>query len=46
VIGAEDHDNSLNIPGCREHISKAMPLFAGPPQKGITLEVIGGKGID
>lgn len=41
----EDHDNSLNIPGCRELITQAMPLLDGPPQKGIELEVLGGKGL-
>ena len=41
----EDHDNSLNIPGCRELISQAIPILAGPPQKGAELEILGGKGL-
>ena len=42
----EDHDNSLKIAGVRELISKAIPLLAGPPEKGIVLTVLGGKGLD
>ncbi|HEY0054022.1 MAG TPA: antibiotic biosynthesis monooxygenase [Pedobacter sp.] len=42
----EDHDNSLNVDGVKELISKAIPLLAGPPQKGQELELLGGKGID
>ena len=41
----EEHDNSLNIPGVRELISKAMPILAGPPEGGQVLEIIGGTGI-
>ncbi|MBA9076236.1 putative quinol monooxygenase [Rufibacter quisquiliarum] len=40
----EDHDNSLQIEGCRELIMQAMPLLAGKPEK-IELAVVGGKGI-
>jgi quinol monooxygenase YgiN len=40
----EDHDNSLKLPGVRELISQAMPILDGKPD-GITLEVLGGKGI-
>jgi quinol monooxygenase YgiN len=41
----EDHDNSLNLPGSRELIAKAMPLLDGPPKKGVEFEVFGGKGL-
>ena len=40
----EDHDNSLKVPGVRELITQARPILAGPPE-GVTLEVLGGKGI-
>ncbi len=40
-----DHDNSLNLPGIRELIGRAMPIIDGPPQKGQELTVIGGFGI-
>ncbi|HEX8149882.1 MAG TPA: antibiotic biosynthesis monooxygenase [Pyrinomonadaceae bacterium] len=40
----EDHDNSLTLPGVRELIAQAMPLLAGKPE-GVTLEVLGGKGV-
>jgi quinol monooxygenase YgiN len=42
----QDHDNSLKMEGVRELISKAMPLLSGQPEKGLELEVIGGKGIE
>jgi quinol monooxygenase YgiN len=42
----EDHDNSLNVYGVKELISKAIPILAGPPQKGQELQLLGGKGID
>lgn len=42
----EDHDNSLQVPGVRELISQAMPLFAGRPEKGQELEVLGGTGLE
>jgi quinol monooxygenase YgiN len=38
----EDHDDSLKIAGVRELIAQAMPIIAGPPQKGMELKVIGG----
>lgn len=41
----EDHDNSLNIPGCKELIGQAIPLLDGPPEKGIETNIIGGFGI-
>ena len=41
----EDHDNSLKLPGVRELITQAMPILDGKPE-GITLEVLGGKGLD
>jgi quinol monooxygenase YgiN len=40
----EDHDNSLNLPGVRALIAQAMPILGGKPD-GITLEVLGGKGL-
>jgi len=42
----EDHGNSLNAPGVRELIGKAMPMLAGSPQKGQELEILGGLGIN
>ena len=39
-----DHDHSLQLPGVRELIAQAMPLLDGKPE-GITLEVLGGKGL-
>ena len=39
-----DHDTSLTLPGVRELITQAMPLLDGPPE-GITLDVVGGKGL-
>lgn len=41
----ENHDESLKLPGVRELISQAMPVLAGPPEKGQVLEVLGGAGI-
>ncbi|AIZ64935.1 antibiotic biosynthesis monooxygenase [Hymenobacter sp. DG25B] len=41
----EDHDNSLKAPEVRALIGKAMPLLDGPPEKGTTLAVLGGKGL-
>lgn len=40
----EDHQNSLKIPAAREVIKQAMPLIEKVPE-GITLEVLGGKGM-
>jgi len=42
----EDHDNSLSVPGVRELIGTAMPILAGPPQKGQELKILGGLGIN
>ncbi|MDB5241684.1 MAG: antibiotic biosynthesis monooxygenase [Spirosoma sp.] len=42
----EDHDNSLNMPGVKELISRAIPLIEGKPESGMTLTVLGGKGLD
>jgi len=39
------HDNSLNVPGVKELIGKAMPLLDGHPQRGQEFEVLGGIGI-
>lgn len=41
----QEHDDSLGLPGVRGLISKAMPLLAAPPQRGQTLEVLGGAGL-
>ena len=41
----EDHDHSLTLPGVRELIMQAMPILDGTPE-GITLEVLGGEGLD
>ncbi len=41
----EEHDNSLKIAGVRELIMQAMPILNGKPEGGITLEVLGGKGL-
>lgn len=41
----EDHDNSLKAESVRELINKAMPIIAGPPQKGQELDILGGAGI-
>ena len=41
----EDHDNSLKDDKVRALIGKAMPLLDGRPEKGLVMQVIGGKGI-
>lgn len=41
----EDHDGSLKVEGVRELITRAMPLLAGPPQKGQELGILGGHGV-
>ena len=41
----EDHDNSLKAEDVRTLIMKAMPIIAGPPQKGQELDILGGAGI-
>jgi quinol monooxygenase YgiN len=41
----EDHDNSLNVPGVRELIGRAMPIIDGSPERGTVVEIIGGYGI-
>jgi len=41
----EDHDNSLNVPGVKELIGKAIPILERNPQKGQELEILGGLGI-
>ncbi|MBO6523696.1 MAG: antibiotic biosynthesis monooxygenase [Balneolaceae bacterium] len=40
----EDHDNSLNIPGVRELIGKAMPIIDGKPES-FEVDIIGGAGL-
>lgn len=39
----EDHDRSLYVEGVKELIARALPLLDGPPQKGLELDVLGGK---
>lgn len=41
----EDHDNSLNVPGVRELIMKAMPILGEQPEKGQEITLLGGLGI-
>jgi quinol monooxygenase YgiN len=41
----EDHDDSLNLDGVKELISRAIPIFDGKPSKGQELEILGGAGI-
>ena len=41
----DDHDNSLNMDGAKQLMDKAILLIEGTPAA-ITLEVIGGKGIN
>lgn len=41
----EDHNNSLQIKGVKELISKAMPIIDGQLGKGSEFEVIGGAGL-
>lgn len=40
-----DHDKSLQNPGVKKLISKAIPILAGSPQKGQELDVLGGHGL-
>ena len=40
----EDHDNSFNVPGCKQLIAEAIPLLAGKPENTM-LDVKGGKGV-
>ena len=42
----QDHDNSLNVAGVNQLISRAIPLLEGKPESGIKLTVLGGKGLD
>lgn len=41
----EAHDDSFNIPGIRDLIEQAVPILAERTQDGLTLEVLGGKGL-
>lgn len=41
----EDHDNSLNVNGVKELISKAMPILDGQPARGQELQILGGAGL-
>jgi quinol monooxygenase YgiN len=41
----QDHDSSLNYPGVKELISKAMPQLDGPPEKGREIKLSGGYGL-
>ena len=36
----EDHDNSLNFPGVKELIMKAIPILGGQPEQGKEIEVL------
>lgn len=36
----EDHDNSLQYPGVKELIMRAMPLLGGAPEKGKEIQVL------
>lgn len=36
----ENHDNSLNYPGVKELIMRAMPILEGNPEKGKEIEVL------
>ena len=40
----EDHDESLNLPGVRELIGKAIPILEGQPES-FEVDVIGGQGL-
>lgn len=39
------HDDALKAEAVRTLITQAMPLLSGPPAKGQTLTLLGGKGI-
>ena len=41
----EDHDNSLNVKGVKELITKAIPILDGKPSTGQELKVLGGAGV-
>ena len=41
----EDHNNSLNVKGVKELITKAIPILDGKPSTGQELEVLGGAGL-
>lgn len=40
-----DHDNSLNDPGVKELIMKAIPILDGQPRKLHELDILGGTGV-
>lgn len=40
----EAHDESLNLPGVKELIGKAMPILEGQPES-FEVDIIGGQGI-
>jgi quinol monooxygenase YgiN len=42
----EDHANSLNVPGVRELIGKAIPILNESPEKGQEWKILGGTGIE
>lgn len=42
----DDHNKSLQVPGVRELISRAIPILKAAPQKGQELEILGGTGIE
>ena len=39
---AQDHDDSLKVPGVSELIGKAVPILSSMPDKGQELQVLGG----
>lgn len=41
-----DHDASLTVAGVNELIGRALPLLESKPEAGMTLSVLGGKGLD
>lgn len=42
----EAHDNSLQLPGVKELIGKAIPILDGSPTKGQEWHILGGTGIN
>ena len=41
----EDHDNSLNVDGVKDLITRAILILEGKPSRGQELEVLGGAGL-
>ena len=42
----QDHDNSLNVPGVKELIGKAIPILNESPKQGQEWSILGGAGLD